>query len=348
MSSIKSMLMNRYIATLDKFRKERELHRYPTNETLGYSAMENSFIRFRRFKEESFPELLNYYCNPNVAKSIIDGGTLWLNNVRKMNDSTEMNFAIEYLSNRVKELNSSNFPPEIVKAINVSVDGLSHCKEWKETEIYGGKIVMAMCLSKLNDDAGMWERYGKSGVSIQFNSNKLSTAVTSASHFFPSSGAYEHGVAKICYEGDTCDCFQTMVSQLIEAMKIVEHQGELVLFRNLLHANLIELLMSHKNPTFQSEQEFRIYTHSPSEKNWHGTDHVYDHQVGDTTSCHSTIFLPHQALNQSEEEFWRELVSSVTFGPFIEDGDKKVVISALEKRRLSDRIVTSKCPLQRL
>jgi len=88
--------------------------------------------------------------------------------------------------------------------------------------------------------------------------------------------------------------------------------------------------------------------HSPSDKNWQGTDHVYDHEVGDTTSYHSTIFLPHQALNQSEEEFWSELISSVTFGPFIEKEDKKVIIFALEKRGLLDRIVTSKCPLQRL
>lgn len=342
------MLKNRYIATLHEFRKEREIHQPPANENFGYFSMENSFIRFKQFKEEFYPKILNYYCNPSVAKSIIDGGTLWLNNVRKMNDSTEMNFAIEYLSNRIKKLNASNCPPEIVKAINVSVDGLSQCEKWKETEIYGGKIVMAMCLSNLNDDAGMWERYGESGVSIQFNSKKLSTAVTSASHFFPSSGSYEHGVAEICYQGDTCDCFQTMIDHLIEAMNIVENQEELVLFRNLLHANLIELLISHKNPTFQSEQEYRIYTHSPSEKNWHGSDHVFDHEVGDTTSCHSTIFLPHQALNQSEEEFWHELISSVTFGPFIEDGNKKVVISALKKRGLSDRIVTSECPLQRL
>ena len=89
--------MNRYIHTLNEFRKEQKLYQYPVNKTPGYFSMENSFIRFRQYKENSFPEVLNYYCNPNVAKSIFDGGTLWLNNVRKMNDSTEMNFAIEYL-----------------------------------------------------------------------------------------------------------------------------------------------------------------------------------------------------------------------------------------------------------
>jgi hypothetical protein len=86
--------MNRYIDTLHEFRKKQELYQYAVNEIFGYSSMENSFIQFKQLREHSLPETLNYYCNPDVAKNIIDGGTLWLNNVRKMNDSTEMNFPI--------------------------------------------------------------------------------------------------------------------------------------------------------------------------------------------------------------------------------------------------------------
>lgn len=170
--------MNRYIDTLHEFRKEQELYQYPVDETLGYFSMENSFIGFKRLRENSLPETLNYYCNPDVAKSIIDGGILWLNNVRKMNDSSEMNFAIEYLSKRIETLNSTNTHPEIIKAINSSVNSLSDRQKWKETEIYGGKIIMAMCFSELNDAVEMWDRYANSGVSIQFNSKKLSRVVT--------------------------------------------------------------------------------------------------------------------------------------------------------------------------
>lgn len=341
---------NRFLTVLDKVRGCSE-NNNGRSFFEDFSIQHNAFIDFHRSREYNYPKELSYFCDGNVAESIIGNGRLWLNDVRKMNDSTEMTFAIEFLKSKIEQLkNNSNFDKNLAHVIEASFLDLTNSNNWNNTTTYNGKLILAMCFTQAKDDAGMWERYADNGkgVAIHFNLKKLSTAVSSAGIFAPNSSAFETGIVKVCYAGENCTCLSDFASEVLEAYQEISIQSEKDIIRTMLHANVLELLMAHKHNSFSSERELRVFSKVPSIKTWHGSDHIFGHGEGDFKSLHSEIFLPHQALNQSGDEFWKELISGVTLGPLSSGETKNKIQLALDSRGLGvGRLMNSDCPLQK-
>jgi len=338
---------NRYIKVLEKFRSDRDSNTYLSSFSWEMD-LQNYFIHFQRSKQSDWPNTLNYYCSSSVANSIIGEGRVWLNDVRKMNDKTEMTFAIDYIQQELSRIKTTNkFHPGLLEAIEESYIDLTDSAIWKDTITYNNKLILAMCLSKSKDDAAMWDRYAEKGkgVFISFNSTKLFAALKTAGHFFPNSNTSEHGIIPICYGDESCNCIEILHSHSLEAYLSANTDDERSLIRTLLHANVLELLVSHKHGSFSSEREYRIYSRAPSVKTWHGTDHIFEHKKGSKNSVHAEIFLPHQALNQSEEDFWNEIIESVTLGPCSTDKTKEELKRALESRGIGHKLTKSECPL---
>ena len=341
-------MSNRYTTVLEKFRSDRESNTPLSTFSWGAMDLHNYFIDFQRANESEWSNTLNYYCSSRVANSIIGKGRMWINDVRKMNDKTEMIFAVDYIKEELSRIRTiEGINPGLVKVIEESYTDLTDSAIWKDTITYNSKLILAMCFSESKDDAAMWDRYAEKGKGafISFNTQKLFTAVKSAGHFFPNSNTFEHGITPICYGGENCCCVERVYSHTLEAYTKAETDDERSLIRTLLHANVLELLVSHKHDTFSSEKEYRIYSRAPSVKTWHGTDHIFEHMKGSTKSVHAEIFLPHQALNQSEEDFWNELIDSVTLGPCATDDTKEELQKSLDSRGISNKLVESKCPL---
>jgi len=341
------ILNNRFLRVLERFRTEQESNSYLNSFSWGRD-FNNYFAEFQRAKESDWPEVITYYCTSRVADSVIGNGRMWLNDVRKMNDDTEMTFAVDYIQQelfRIKNKTDSNLG--LIEVIEESYKDLTDSAIWKDSLTYNSKLILAMCFTEAKDDAAMWDRYADSGkgVAIHFNLNKLSTAVKSAGHFFPNSLAFEHGVTRVCYGGKKCSCLDEVHNYALEAYADTKTSDEKDLIRTLLHANVLELLVSHKHESFVSEREYRIYSRAPSVKTWSGTDHIHEHEKGNKKSVHAEIFLPHQAINQSEDEFWNELIDGVTVGPCSNQETRDIMSSALEIRGIEDRLYDSTCPL---
>jgi len=234
-----------------------------------------------------------------------------------------------------------------VTVIEKSYKDLTDSSIWKDTLTYNNNLILAMCFTQAIDDAAMWDRYGDSGkgVSIRFNLKKLSRVVMTAGLYFPNPLPFEHGVTCVCYGGENCTCVNQLHNHALEAYADAKTNEERDLIRKLLHANVLELLVSHKHESFASEKEYRIFSRAPSVKTWVGTDHIYEHEKGSKKSLQSEIFLPHQAIQQSEEDFWKELIVGVTVGPCSSQETKDIMISALESRGIGDRLSSSTCPL---
>lgn len=338
---------NRFIKVLEKFRSDRETNTYRESSLRGVQ-LENYFIHFQRGKQSEWPKTLNYYCSSIVARSIIGNGRMWLNDVRKMNDYTEMNFAVDYIQQKLSRIKTiDEIPSGLVDVVEESYINLTDSAIWKDTTIYNNKLILAMCFSKSKDDAAMWDRYAEKGkgVLISFNSRKLFNAVKAAGHFFPNTNTSECGIVPICYGGEKCNCVEMLHFHALEAYSTANTDDEINLIRSLLHANVLELLVSHKHNTFSSEREYRIYSCAPSVKTWDGSDHIFEHKKGNKDSVHSEIFLPHQAINQSEEDFWDEIIDGVTLGPCSTDATKYELKAALESRGIRDKLSESGCPL---
>ncbi len=339
---------NRYISVLEKFRSDKESNIPPRTFSWGTMDLHNYFVEFQKSNEVGWADTLNYYCSSSVANSVIGNGRMWLNDVRKMNDNTEMIFAVDYIQSelsRIKEI--EGIQPGLVEAIEKSYSDLTDSTIWKDSNTYNDKLILAMCFSVSKDDAAMWDRYADKGKGayISFNLRKLFTAVKTAGHFFPNSNTFEHGITQICYGGEDCSCVDDVYAHSLEAYSVAETNDERDLIRTMLHANVLELLVSHKHNSFASEREYRIYSRAPSVKTWSGTDHIIEHEKGNSKSVHAEIFLPHQALNQSEEEFWDELIESVTLGPCAIEETRVELQSALDKRGIDSKLEKSQCPL---
>lgn len=338
---------NSFIKVLEKFRSDRATNTYK-GASLWWEKLANYFIDFQRGKQLEWPETLNYYCSSIVANSIIGDGCMWLNDVKKMNDHSEMTFAVDYLQRELSKIKTiDEIPSGLVDVIEESYIHLTDSTIWKDTTIYNNKLILAMSFSKSKDDAAMWDRYAEKGkgVLISFNSRKLFTAVKTAGHFFPNTNTSECGIVPICYGGEGCNCVEELHFHALEAYSIANTDDEINLIRSLLHANVLELLVSHKHDSFSNEREYRIYSCAPSVKTWHGSDHIFEHKKGNKDSVHAEIFLPHQAINQSEEDFWNEIIDSVTLGPCSTDETKDELKASLESRGISDKLLESGCPL---
>ena len=315
----------------------------------GTRSLENTFRYFKHKRENAFPEELFYYCSGFVAENIIGNGFVWLNDIRKMNDESEMVFAIEHLANRLSGMKKQiAYDVNLLEVFEESFLDITNNSIRRDNVPHAGKLILGMSLTHAKDDASMWERYAEKGrgVSVHFSTKKMSRIITSASIFFPNPLPFEHGISKICYAGEDCECLEKLYQEIIEAFDDAKSDEEKNVVRTLLHVKILELLVSHKHGSFSSEKEYRIFSRAPSEKTWSGSDHIHSHGKGNQKSLHSELFLPHWAINQSLDEFWNELIIGITLGPCASEDTKKSIKLALESRGIGDKLWISNCPLR--
>jgi len=211
-------LNNRFLSVLEKYRRELE-----SNSSLNSFELEyfhNFFVFFQRARESEWPEVISYYCTANVGESVIGKGRMWLNDVRKMNDKTEMTFAVEYIGKELSRIKKNDDAHQgLVTVIEKSYKDLTDSSIWKDTLTYNNNLILAMCFTQAMDDAAMWDRYGDSGkgVSIRFNLKKLSRVVMTAGLYFPNPLPFEHGVTCVCYGGENCTCVNQLHNHALEA-----------------------------------------------------------------------------------------------------------------------------------
>jgi hypothetical protein len=199
---------NSFLSVLEYYRKSKGPSE-DWNFFNGTRDLDNSFVQFKNNREQDLPDELTYYCSDFVAESIIHKGFIWLNDIRKMNDESEMVFAVEHIANRLSRMkNDSVCHPNLLTVFDESYLDLIDSSIRKGSDAYGGKLILGMSLTEAKDDASMWERYAENGkgVSIHFNSKILSRVITTATLFFPNPLVFEHGLAKICYADENCCC----------------------------------------------------------------------------------------------------------------------------------------------
>lgn len=336
--------VNRYIAMLEAIRSPP-----PTAGPLGFGMIEshNTFHHFLSMREQDWPEQVTYYCSGQVASSIVGNGFLWMCDVRNMNDESEFLFASRLFDDELRRLRLQGIVPDGL--LNALADSKREFVASANDAVFNDKLVLAMCTSALPDDAAMWDRYGEAGegVGIRFHLPKLATAVSTASHFVPNSNRFDTGIVKVCYPDPACGCLKQMAANSLAAYSQVKTPDERDLIRVLLHADVLEYLARHKHPSFVSEREFRIYSRAPSRQTWVGSNHIHEHMSGSRTIKHAKVFLPHLAINESQEDFWQALIPSVTFGPSCSESTREEIEAILETRGLAGRSMKSTCPLRR-
>jgi hypothetical protein len=337
--------LNRYLEVLSQYKEDIKNNKQSTHPKF----FDNYINQFGEMKSKNISKVGILYTNSFVAKNIIENGHIWLNDIKNMNDSSEMKFSVSYFEKKIAAFHeNADRNHEYINIIEETFrehKNKFYIEHSKENE----KLVLAMCFSQAEDDATMWDRYANkgNGVAIHFNLEKLYSNLTNAGIFFPNTSSFEYGIAQVCYpvEGK-CQCFDKLYDEALEAYIIAENQDELNTIRTLLHTHVLELLMSHKHPSFKSENEIRMYSQAPSKKTWGGSDHIHEHNNGKNKSCHIILNLHLESMMAGEENLWRELVKKVVIGPNADEATRKSVYGTLKSRDLEDIVIESDCPLR--
>ncbi len=269
-------------------------------------------------------KLLYHYTDFNAMRGIISNGEIWLWNLRRMNDSQEMQYFIKQLKRAVK----NQLSEELYSKTDALFD--ENLKDFNSLSSY------ASCFSEYSDDAAQWARYGKNGmgVCIAFDKEML---------------------AKIGEESHTPLC-QVNYASNVEELEVVKELSDLIknlkddsvtenkdIIRELFH-RLVNSSPLFKHPSFISEKEYRIVT-LPTEKEYLGKPHFFIEE----TNIKKYFILNLRDVCKKLGFEYVDLFKEICIGPQALV-TKDILSDYFESEgvgKLSDKIKYSECPLRR-
>lgn len=209
---------------------------------------------------EKPPDIIYHYCSTEAFLSIIENNCIWLSDISKTNDSTEMQWLFSNVksavSNTLSQLEdkvSLAVRLQVELLINQLINGYLISKSIPITESEKNFLT---CFSEESNLLSQWRAYGNDGkgVSIGFSSNYFMR--------FENHESYEF--VKVTYKQKDIKSFlkSTIEIPLKELLLSNEsHRDDVTLNLNialLLHSIYQEGFV-FKNPHFSEEKEWRLF-----------------------------------------------------------------------------------------
>lgn len=206
---------------------------------------------------------LYHYCSLDTFLSIIKNSSIWLSDVKKSNDSKELDWFrhqyYSYLLQKLIETNDNNIKSicELILSF-APKDGflgtpswlLPACNETAEqiSDLFNSLRVYTFCLSELSDSLGQWRGYadGGKGVAIGF-SKKYLNAITGKGLLCP---IFNFMLGNVSYKTDFTSLFDSIFSlrDTTDSSKFI--------FENMMDITHVSAFFKH--PSFKEEKEWRI------------------------------------------------------------------------------------------
>ena len=176
---------------------------------------------------------LYHYTDFNAMRGIITNGEIWLWNLRRMNDSQEMQYFITELKAAVR----NTIPKEYHQKMEAVFS--ENLRDFDKLSSY------ASCFSEYSDDAAQWARYGKNGMGVCIAFNKeLLEQIGTAGHA---------PLCKVNYSKSCCDLdIVYEIAQLVTAKEENKAEAHQIFNRLITSSPLF------KHPSFISEKEYRL------------------------------------------------------------------------------------------
>lgn len=213
---------------------------------------------------KNVPRVLYHYCSLATFKSIFDNKSIWLSDIRKSNDSLELEWIMGQCQYYML-LAWTNYVRAVQQEKGMSVVTLEHfnqfdklCNLARDYDAEDDTKNWVFCLSQKADDLGQWRGYADDGqgISIGFNSaylknvNYLGYSIHTVSQRF--------GFDKVHYSEKEIKSFFYNVaglSKITVDMKpddVIQYMKRAVGF-SYLYAPL------YKSEKFKDEKEWRIF-----------------------------------------------------------------------------------------
>ncbi len=199
---------------------------------------------------------LYHYTDFNAMRGIITNGEIWLWNLRRMNDSQEMQYFIKELKIAVKKQLLQNEYECMERTFSENL------KNFDKLSSY------AACFSEYSDDAAQWARYAKNGmgVCIAFN-KKLLAKIGEAGH------------APLCKVNYSRNCDDlSIVKEMAQLIKKIAANANPLPSAEKIHEVFNRLVTSSplfKHPSFISEKEYRLVSLPYNVNEYLGDPHFF-------------------------------------------------------------------------
>lgn len=269
-------------------------------------------------------QLLYHYTDFNAMRGIISNGEIWLWNLRRMNDSQEMQYFIKQLKCAVK----NQLSEELYSKTDALFD--ENLRDFNSLSSY------ASCFSEYSDDAAQWARYGKNGmgVCIAFNKELLSK-IGEESHTPLCKVNYSANVEEMDVVKELVD----VVKKLAQKSNSVDKEKIRGIFQNLVNSSPL-----FKHPSFISEKEYRLVS-LPTENVNLGKPHFYIEE----TNIKKYYILNLRNVCKKLNIEYVDLFEEICIGPQARV-TKDILSDYFESENvgsLIEKIKISECPLRR-
>ena len=262
---------------------------------------------------------LYHYTDFNAMRGIIVNGEIWLWNLRRMNDSQEMEYFIRELKIAVKkQLDDCEKVDEIFD---------SNLKDFNKLSSY------AACFSEYADDASQWARYAKNGmgVCIAFDKELLSK-IGQEGH----APLYQVNYSKEC---DNLEIVKELV-ELVQNFKSFKAEEVHQIFNKLITSSPL-----FKHPSFISEKEYRLVSLPYNQNKYLGQPHFYVEE----NNIKKYYILNMKKVCEKLGVKYTELFREICIGPQARV-TREVLSDYFESSglfELCEKIKNSECPLKR-
>ncbi len=266
-------------------------------------------------------ENLYHYTDFNAMRGIITNGEIWLWNLRRMNDSQEMQYFIKELKIAVKKRIEASLYPKLEELFQENL------KDFDKLSSY------ASCFSEYADDAAQWSRYAKNGMGVCIAFNKELLAKIG-----------EKGHAPLC---------KVNYSKTCDDLEIVQKIADIVINRNdysqskvqELFNNLVTSSPLFKHPSFVSEKEYRLVSLPYNVNEYLGQPHFFVEE----TNIKKYYILNLRQVCDTLGIKYVDIFNEICIGP--QARVTKDVLSdylcSTGMQELCKKIKVSECPLRR-
>lgn len=275
--------------------------------------------------EESQTKTLYHYTDFNAMRGIIANGEIWLWNLRRMNDSQEMQYFIKELKIAAQKRLSTGEQDRMERLFNENL------KDFDKISSF------AACFSEYSDDAAQWSRYAKNGrgVCIAFNKELLAKIG-------------EAGRAPLC---------KVNYSQNCDDMEIVEELCQLIKDNSkekpahdpkktsAFFNRLVASSPLFKHPSFISEKEYRLVSTPGKENEYLGEPSFFVEE----TNIKKYYALKLKKVCQSLVQNYSSLFEEIRIGPqaTVPPSVLRDYFSSIGLPELAAKVKVSECPLRR-
>ncbi|MBO4440293.1 MAG: DUF2971 domain-containing protein [Spirochaetaceae bacterium] len=266
-------------------------------------------------------ENLYHYTDFNAMRGIITNGEIWLWNLRRMNDSQEMQYFIKELKIAVKKQLEPEECRRMEELFSVNL------KDFDKLSSY------ASCFSEYADDAAQWARYSKNGMGVCIAFDKaLLAKIGDAGH------------APLCKVNYSKSCDNLEIAKKLAAVVKNKEDYSSAKVQELFN-NLITSSPLFKHPSFISEKEYRLVSLPYNESEYLGEPHFFVEE----TNIKKYFILNLRGVCDKLGIKYADLFNEICIGPQARVTKDVLAdyFASTGMQELCQKIVLSDCPLRR-